>query len=271
MNNKKILAVVHFIVLFLLLFWNYCSNTGIINGKTVGSISDQYDNLFTPAGYAFAIWGIIYLGLIVLSIYMLITAFREDNSGSFILKAAPTLTLAHLGNGTWLWFWLQEEVAFSVFIMLFILTCLIATVLRLNMERWDAPTKFIALVWWPIDLYFGWICVATIANFSAYLGSIGWNGGLSEVTWTIIMISVATALGVFLIVTRCMREVGGVIIWALIAIAMRHSGEISSIVNSAYIGAALIGIVAAIHAFKHRKTLPFLREEAPKEKHQPLD
>lgn len=264
MKNKKLLAILHFLVLALLIFWNYFSNTGVINGKTVGSISDEYDNLFTPAGYAFAIWGIIYLGLIVLAIYMLIVAFRDDDSGDFILKASPTLILTHLGNGTWLWFWLHDEVAISVFVMLFILATLIATVLRLNMERWDAPTKFIALVWWPIDLYFGWICVATIANFSAYLGSIGWNGGLSEVTWTIIMISVATALGVFLIVTRCMREVGGVIIWALIAIAMRHSGEIPSIVTAAFLGASVIGIVSGIHAYKHRATLPFLREEPPK-------
>ncbi|MFT6983972.1 MAG: hypothetical protein ACJAUD_002752 [Crocinitomicaceae bacterium] len=261
MKNKKIVAIVHFLVLAVLIFWNYYSNTGVIDGKTVGSVSDKYDNLFTPAGYAFAIWGIIYLGLIVLAFYMLITAFRDDDSGNFILKAAPPLILAHIGNGTWLWFWLHEEVAVSIFVMLFILITLIAAVLRLNMERWDAPTKFMAFVWWPIDLYFGWICVATIANFSAYLGSIGWNGGLSEVTWTIIMISVATALGVFLIVTRCMREVGGVIIWALIAIGVRHTGEIQSIVIAAYIGAAIIGIVSGIHAYKNRATLPFMRKE----------
>ncbi len=52
----KILSVTNLIVTLLLIYWNYLSNTGFIDGKTIGSVSGKYDSLFTPAGYAFSIW-----------------------------------------------------------------------------------------------------------------------------------------------------------------------------------------------------------------------
>lgn len=265
MRKNKILASLHLVVLLGVIYWNYYSNTGAINNKTIGSISNDINDLFTPAGYAFAIWGVIFLALIALGIYMLSLAFKAENENKFITQAAPTLTLAHLGNATWLWFWLNEQTGISVIIMLFILTMLISTVIRLKMELWDAPAKFIGLVWIPISLFFGWISVATIANIAAYLKKINWTGGWSEITWTIIMISVATLLAVIMILTRNMREYSAVFIWAFIAIAVRHFDEIDSIAWSAIIGSIIIGLVSGIHAYKNRKTLPFLRKSEPEE------
>ncbi|WP_107037195.1 TspO/MBR family protein [Brumimicrobium mesophilum] len=263
MRRDKILAVLHMMVLLALIFWNYVSNSGMINNKTVGSVSENLRNLFTPAGYAFSIWGIIYLGLIALGIYMLVLAFKSEVKDKTISKALPTLILAHLGNALWLWFWLTEQTGISVIVMVFILLMLTLTALKLNMERWDASTKYIALVWWPIDLYFGWISVATVANISAYLSKLNWNGGLSEVTWTIIMISITSLLGLFMIFNRNMREYAAVFIWAFIAIAVRHSSEIPSITWTAIIGAAVLLIASGIHAQKNRSTLPFIRKSSP--------
>ncbi len=262
MKKNQILASLHFVVLLALIFWNYYANSGVFDNNTVGSVSRSYSNLFTPAAYAFAIWGLIYLGLLALAIYMLICAFK-DGGNNFISRAAPSLISAHLGNALWLWFWLHENIGASVLLMLFILLALLLAVLRLNMERWDAPLKFIALVWWPIDLYFGWISVATIANISAYLSSIHWTGGLSEVTWTISMIALATALALFMIISRNMREYAAVFIWALVAIAIRHADKVESISNSAWTAAAILAIASGIHAFRHRKTLPFIRKYPP--------
>ncbi len=259
--TEKVLASLHLIILTALIFWNYYTNSGVIDGRTVGSVSDKFDNLFTPAGYAFSIWGLIYLGLVALAIYMVYCSFSKDESAEFVKKAAPALLLAHLGNAVWLWFWLHENSGISLLLMIFVLSMLAATVIRLDMERWDAPIKFIALVWWPIDLYFGWISVATIANVSAYLSNIGWNGGLSEIAWTIIAIGLATLLSIFMIVKRNMREYGAVVIWALIGIAVRHWETYPMLQWSALIGAIIIGISVSIHAYIHRATLPFVRKD----------
>ena len=44
---------------------NFLANALPLNGKNTGELSNQYPNLFTPAGLTFSIWGVIYLWLIV--------------------------------------------------------------------------------------------------------------------------------------------------------------------------------------------------------------
>ncbi|MEO7080418.1 MAG: tryptophan-rich sensory protein, partial [Flavobacteriales bacterium] len=213
---KKTYALINTVVVLAVIFWNYWSNTGAINGNTVGELSDKYANLFTPAAYAFAIWGLIFLGLLVLVGNQLRMAFGSGAHSETILQIGPWLTIAYLGNATWLWVWLHEYTGLSVLVMLVVLFSLLMIVLRLNMERWDAPLPVIATVWWPICLYSGWIAVATISNISAWLTSIHWVAVFSEVQWTVIMISVAGLLNLVMIWTRNMREFASVGVWALV-------------------------------------------------------
>lgn len=257
-SRNRILAIANLALLIALIFWNYLSNTGIIDGKTVGSLSNKYDSLFTPAGYAFAIWGIIYLGLIIQAVHLTYLSFSNPGASQVVSQAVPGLLVANVANGLWLWFWLNEQLALSVVCMFIILASLTVTVVRLNMERWDAPVKFMAFIWWPIDIYFGWIAVATIANTSAFLNSIGFGASLPAEVWTVLMIGLATALGLFMIITRNMREFAAVVIWALIAIAVRHWGSIELIQWAAVAGVVVLSIACSLHAYKNRHTLPFM-------------
>lgn len=258
--SPKFFALLNLIFLVIVVWWNYYANTGVINENTVGTLSDKYNSLFTPAGYTFSIWGIIYLGLIYQAFYFMKCAFSKKNENvDFINKGAPWLILANLANGAWLWFWLSEELFISVILLFAITAFLTIAVLKLNMERWDAPVKYMAGVWWPIDIYFGWVSLASIANLSIYLKSIGWDGGFAPETWTIIMIIVATVLNLFMVITRNMREFALVGIWALIGIAVRHSDEILSIHYAAIICASVLFISINVHAYKNRATLPFVK------------
>ena len=257
MKKSKLLAIIHFIVLALVIWWNYYINTGSINGKSVADVSDKFSNLFTPADYAFSIWGLIYLMLTGFAVYMLKVAFSKNEDDSFILKAAPWLTLAHLGSAAWLWVWLNESTAISVVIMLGIMISLIIAILRLNMECWDAPLKTIAFVWWPIDLYAGWISVALVANISAHLSGIGWNGGIKETTWVIILIGLVSIIHLLMIQKRNMREFAAVAMWAFIAIAVKQWDNYTFLSWIALGATLLIGLVAARHAYLNRATNPF--------------
>jgi hypothetical protein len=253
---KKIYAVSNFVIVLFVIFWNYWINTGVINGKTVGDVSDKYANLFTPAGYAFAIWGIIFLSLLILTINQLRLAFKKGENGDSILQIGPWLGIANVGNVLWLWFWLHEQVGISVIVMLVILFSLIQVVIRTNMERWDAPIKVIAFVWWPICLYSGWIAVATIANVSAWLASLDWAPFFTEVQWTVIMISVAGIVNLFIIYSRNMREFAGVGVWGLVAIAVRHWDAIPSLQWTALLWALVLFIAISVHGYKNRATNP---------------
>lgn len=254
--SKKVLSVINAIVLVILILWNYYANTGAINGETVGSISDRYSSLFIPADYAFYIWVVIYLSLAASAVYFIFLAFKEKDDYHTVSKAGLPLITANLANGVWLWLWLNEQPLISIFAMTILLIALIAAVLRLNMERWDAPVKYMALVWWPIDLYIGWISVALIANVSAYLSFIDFSFLFSPGVWTIIMIVLAVLLNMAMIFTRNMREFAAVGIWALVAIAVRHWMELPLIGLSAAAGAVCLAIASAYHANQRKKTLP---------------
>jgi len=256
-NSHKIYAILNALFLAVVIFWNYWTNTAGVNGNTVSSLSSQYQNLFTPAGYAFSIWGIIYLALTAQAVFFIRRAFSPDKDSSFLSQIGPYLIMTNVLNGAWLWFWLMEHTGSSVIVMFMILTSLIILILNLNMERWAAPAKIIAGVWWPIAIYSGWITVATVANVSAYLAKIGWTGPFSELVWTIIMIAVATAINLFMIWTRNLREFSLVGIWALVAIAARHWDTYPDLKATALTGAAIIFLAAAYHGYQNRKTNPF--------------
>ena len=255
----KFQAIINTLSVVFMLFINYYSQTGKLNNRTIGELSDQYQNLFTPAGYAFSIWGIIFIGLIAYVVNQLRLAFSGKNIEAY-QQTGYWLALVNLGNAAWVVAWIYEYTGLSVLIMLFIITGLLVIVVRTNMERWDAPLKIIAFVWWPICLYAGWISVATIANIAAYLSKLSWNGGfLSDGMWTVVMIAIAVGVNTFMIWNRSMREFALVGIWALMAIYVRHLQEIEYIAYVALAGAIIILVNVSVHGYRNRATNPFLK------------
>ena len=222
----------------------------------MGSVSEKYDNLFTPAGYAFSIWGIIFLALLAQAIFLIARSLRPKKDQTPITQIGLGIFLANIFNISWLYAWLNEYTGLSVIFIILILIILLAVVVRTNMERYDAPLKIIVFIWWPICLYSGWISVATIANISAMLAKIGWNGGLPETTWAIIMITAATLLGVLMIFKRNMREFAMVVVWALIAIAVRHWENYSILAYTAICGSAVLLLYSGYHAGQNKATMP---------------
>lgn len=256
-KSHKLYAILNLVVLLFVIFWNYSAGVKGLNGNTVGSLSAEYQNLFTPAGYAFSIWGIIFLSLFAQAIFFVSRAFSSSKDSDFLSQVGPYLILANIGNGLWIYMWLMEYTGISVIVMLGILASLLIVVLNTNMEKWDAPRPIIFWLWWPICIYSGWIAVATIANISAYLAKIGWTGPFNEITWTIIMIGIGTIVNLFMIQTRNMREFAMVGVWAFIAIAVRHWESIPEIQWTAVTAALVLFIAASIHGYKNRATSPF--------------
>ncbi len=258
MKQKK-LALLNFLSVIIVIGVNYISQAIRINETTIGEVSNKYFNLFTPAGYAFAIWGLIFFGLLAYGIFQIRRAF-SDKSNGFIEQTGYWFIIANLLNCTWVFAFAYEYTGLSVLIMLGILFSLIKIILKTNMERWDAPIEIIAFVWWPICIYSGWIAVATIANIAAYLAKLNWDGGfLSETVWTLVMIAVATLLNLIMIQKRNMREFALVGVWAIFAIYVRHKDEIASIAYTALAGSLILMAAIAWHGFQNRKTSPLIK------------
>lgn len=255
---KKKLALLNTFSVILVIAINYASQIYRFNDTTVGEVSKTYDNLFTPAGYAFSIWGIIFLSLLGYVAFQIKRAFFSSKKADFITQTSYWFALTNFLNCAWVFAFSYDVLWLSVILIFAMLFCLLKIVLRTNMERWDAPIQLIAFVWWPICLYAGWIAVATIANTAAFFVQLGVVGGeLSQIIWTMVMITVAVFINLLMINMRNMREFAAVGAWALIAIFIKHKDNLESVAYYALLGAILLIIAAGIHGFKNRKTNPF--------------
>lgn len=255
---KKFWSIFNLTSVIGIIYWNYLAATGFINNQKMGQLSDEINSLFTPAGYAFSIWSVIYLALLVNAVWYVIKAFKNEE-GKILEHLGPWLSFANVASGFWLWFWLNEQFALSVLFMLLILISLLIAIVKLNMERWDAPATIIGFVWWPVCLYSGWITVATVTNISAYLKVNDFNWLFSEPHWAIILIGISTAIYLYMLWSRYMREFAAVGMWAFIAIAVRHWGEIQSIANAAILATLVLAFFSALQGFKYRKSNPFFK------------
>ena len=203
-----------------MLIVNTLANTLPLNGKTTAEISAAYPALFTPAGYVFSIWGLIYLALIGFTIFQ---ALPGQQANPRIERIGGWFALANLLNAGWIFAWHWAFLGLSVILMLGLLTCLLVSYTRLEIGL-HPPVRPMeqALVDFPFSLYLGWISVATIANISAALYAVGWNGfGISPVIWAVIMIGVATLIGLLMIHRRNAITYPAVLIWAFIGIRLR--------------------------------------------------
>jgi len=161
-----------------------------IGGQTTGEISAKYPSLFTPAGFTFSIWGLIYLGLLVYVVYQALPAQRDNEQ---LAKISLPFKLNCVANGLWIFAWHNDLLILSLILMLGILLTLVQIFRGLDAEV-GLIVKF------PFSLYTGWITVATIANISAAQTGFDLNDvGLSAIQWTWLKLAVAGAIGAIVI------------------------------------------------------------------------
>ncbi|MGO3184285.1 MAG: tryptophan-rich sensory protein [Aequorivita sp.] len=254
---KKTLQIANIIIFIIMVFVNYLAGTGAINGTTIAKISNANDNLFTPAGYAFSIWGLIYLMLLGFVIYQSRSLFKKVRDDAFIMETGWWFALSCFANIMWITFWLYGFMDYSIVAIFILLYSLLKIVMKNRMELWDAPISVIAFLWWPFVFYSGWVTVASIANVAAYLTSIEWNAwGYSEISWAVTMIVIAGIINFVVTWRRNMREFALVGAWALIAISVANWDESQTVANSALAVAMVLIISSSYHAFKNRATSP---------------
>jgi len=257
---KKALQIGNGLALGSTIFINYLSNTGLMNNTTIGEVSDGYRSLFTPAGYTFAIWGIIYLLLFSFAIYQGRSLLVKVKDDSFVLKTGWWFIASCLFNSLWIFAWIYEYTGLSCVFIFLLLISLLKIVMNNRMELDDKPFPIISFVWWPFVIYSGWVTVASIANVSTYLMKIDWNGfGLSDTVWTLIMIAIAISVNLVVTWKRNMREFALVGAWALVGIGNANKITNDIVMYFAFASAAVLLISCAIHSYKNRATNPFVK------------
>ncbi|KYG27615.1 tryptophan-rich sensory protein [Alkalihalobacillus trypoxylicola] len=198
----------------------------------VSTVANAGASVIQPAGYTFSIWGAIYL----LVFAWIIRGFFIQSSLYEQLKILVPLNF--ILNALWVITFSREYVILSVIIIFGLLVTLIL-IFRIIHASPDAK----GFDYVPFSLYFGWVTVASIVNiFTAFLQYDQTEFlGLSEMTWAVIVIIVATLLTIF--ITWSFKDVvyGLAVIWAFIGIIVQTDSSLLTIVLTVAI--ALIAIV----------------------------
>ncbi|MBP9758914.1 tryptophan-rich sensory protein [Candidatus Dojkabacteria bacterium] len=202
---------------------NILANALPINGVNTGQVSDSFPVYFVPAGYAFSIWGLIYLALLV---YAIVPLLSEKLNSELIKKTFNWFVLSSSANILWIFAWHYKLIEVTVILMLVILVSLIKIYKISVLETQMKSLRDKMVLQFPFSLYLGWISVATIANITIFLYSVNWDGlGISGQTWSAILISIASILGLIFLLKSKDVIYAGVIVWAIVAVGVKFQEE----------------------------------------------
>jgi benzodiazapine receptor len=215
--------------------FNVLAAAGYINNVTPAEISARYPTVITPAGYAFSIWSLIYLGLFAFSIYQMLPSKLMRFRGVRTLYIASCVL-----NCAWIYFWHNGYIGLCVFIiagLAFFLVLIVSkfVVVESMIEALICKTTF--------GLYAGWVTVAAIVNLFVYLRSIDNPAAVSQ-TFGIVAVIAATgaAVAVTWRYTNYLFPVA--VAWALTAIAVEQSGKTALVLACA--GGVIMCLLLAV-------------------------
>ncbi|ADV68323.1 hypothetical protein [Deinococcus maricopensis] len=227
---------------------NALANALPLFGRNTGEISDDLPNAFTPTGATFAVWGVIFLGLLVFAVYQALPAQRgaryDQLCWPFLLGCAL--------NVTWLLAWHSLHLGWSVVVMLALLADLVwlyVTLDRLALrgaERWALGV--------PGSLYLAWITVATVANITAYLVSVDAPAALlgwSAPTWSAALVVVASLVGAWLLARRRDVPFALVLLWAFYGVYAARP-EVTTVLIGVIVAVGVLGVGAVAGARRPR-------------------
>ncbi len=243
MKNNVLRQLAVIITTVFTLIMNGAANAIPLNGRETGAISDSFNVLFVPAAYVFAIWGVIYVGLLAFTIYHSLPSQRTNPR---LQKIGWWVAVSSLANGAWIYFWHFGQYTITLLIMLALLVTLLFIYLLLNIGkvRFSNLEKWLVSI--PFSTYLGWITVATIANATALFSYWGWDGGfLSAQSWTLVLLAAGVIIAALMAFTRSDIAYLLVLAWAFAGISVRWA-DMAVLNVAGYAAAALVLILLVV-------------------------
>ncbi len=196
------------------------------------------DLLISPAPYAFAIWGVIYL----LCVVHAAVAVRKGTAVADQAALVAPLAALYLASASW-------SVAFTVgnsWLTFAVLAVMVAAALRALRVAMNHPLRSGARRWearlesFTVGLYCGWVTVAVFVNLASALGdqeladpaSAGWQA----VVLTCALAAVLAALWL----GRGSDGVAVAAVWALAAVVVNVGGQSVLLAVTSGIGIAAV-------------------------------
>lgn len=246
LNRLPVYYLVFFIVMIIV---------NVIASGDVSDVANKYDTLIQPAGYAFAIWSIIYIALLAWIIRMLVVKNSRDKI-QISLQWMPTLNF--LLNSIWIIVFTQEWLLVSNLVIITIWLTLFWMYKEVGRHDYHWLDRL------PLSLYFGWITLATVVNIFTYLEKLGVRYAIPfEEPLVITLVLGAVAIIIMLASVRSHDwAIPLVALWTYFAIMMNAGTDYTPfyaviiIANIIFILAALTNYMSSKERYlEYRKTI----------------
>lgn len=183
-----------------------------------------------PAGYAFAIWGVIYAWLVVSAGYGLL---RRAEDPAWDAYRWPLILSTALGAG-WLYVAVRDAALATAMIWAMLGLALWALARAPHRDPWLARV--------PIGLYAGWLTAASFVSLGVWLAGAGILPSSRVAALTFVPMAAAVAA----LVTWRLAPVGGYAFaaaWGLVAIAVQNWGRNIDIVALAGVSVVALAVL----------------------------
>jgi hypothetical protein len=235
-DRDLVRRVANLVVIPLAIAYIWLSRTG----EETGAVARATEPVFAAAGWAFAIWGLIFLGQLAYVIYQA----TPSQAHRALHRRIGALTVVNsLLAAAWTWTFGHGQFTLAWILMIASVVVLVALDLRIRAE--GLRGRDIALVRAPYGINLGWIIAAFLLDTAQFLHAVASYDGapLSPVGFAILLTLVAGALGLYLVLGRQNPFAGLAIAWALAGVAAYHD-ELRTLTLSAAVLAIAIGALA---------------------------
>ena len=248
-TNYRKFQIINVLAIIITIAMNSLANIVRFGGVTTGEAADTFFSYFTPAGYVFSIWGLIYALQFVFLVYQ---ARSNQIEAEYLGKLNYFYLIAGIFNVTWL-FAFHFAVSTPILLLLTeplilgLLISLLYIYVKLEIGVTEVPRNEKLAVHMPISVFVGWVSVATIANTASVLNTFLTIPLDVQYLWTSLVLIVALLLAIIMLVMRKDFAYALVVVWAAIGIYAKWTTlEVIPIIYWTALIVAIVTLVAII-------------------------
>jgi len=189
-------------------------------GPDNGTVSDRYPTLLVAAGYAFAVWGLIFLLDVVFGIWQARPRQRDDDT---LARIRPAAAAGFALTAAWMPIFSQQVFWLALLVIWSSLACLLYCAIVLSREPGPRP-GMTPWAWLPLSLHAGWLSLAAFLNTAQVFVAYRLFPTGDMLPWSLALFAAAAAL--LLVANQRMRgnvAYAAVALWGLAAVYAKQS------------------------------------------------
>ncbi|MEM6784183.1 MAG: tryptophan-rich sensory protein [Bacteroidota bacterium] len=226
---------------------NGLAGAGMLFDTNTGAVSNAIPTGVTPASWAFAIWGVIFTGVLIFAA----TQARPSARGARYDALGVPFVSATVLTGLWQIPWLTGRLALAAVVIVGILASLVWLYIRLDRMGMTTAERWLLGV--PTSLFLAWLTVATPLNITVALASAF---GTGAAFWPPLLMLVVAAIGAALLSRTGDVAFAGVLVWAFAAIYARNGADAPLLTGMLAVGVLGFAVAVGVALRRGRSPLP---------------